>query len=234
MSVISIRRLHGCYLMSRLTDIRQPYDTRCRLCDVRLETGLQSSWRRTGLLPSSNCSQRRRALTSCRRGCGRSRPAPRTRSRGRQPWRGQVIKHRSCSVHYMLTLQQLPAQPCVLATRRLSFLVECTAGYKWVLLKEGQEPARDAAPAGSDRAEAATNSGPGSATVGGEQGYLAGAGIEGGLGRGPEADRLRDMLRHRDDQLASLQDQLRQLESTRDRWGLTQQESVQGWLAVQR
>ena len=95
------------------------------------------------------------------------------------------------------------------------------AGYKWVLLKEGQEPAaRDAAPSSGERAETASGSGSGAGSGGsGEPGYLAGAGIEGGLGRGPEADRLRDLLRHRDDQLASLQDQLRQLESTRDRWG---------------
>ncbi len=92
------------------------------------------------------------------------------------------------------------------------------AGYKWVLLKEGQESAaRDSAPSGSERAEPASGGGSGVGSGGGEPGYLAGAGIEGGLGRGPEADRLRDMLRHRDDQLASLQDQLRQLESTRDR-----------------
>ena len=89
----------------------------------------------------------------------------------------------------------------------------CPAGYKWVLLKEGQEPA---APATGDRGEPGSGPGPGSD----EPGYLAGAGIEGGLGRGPELDRLRDMMRHRDDQLASLQDQLRQLEGTRDRWGL--------------
>jgi hypothetical protein len=83
-----------------------------------------------------------------------------------------------------------------------------------VLLKEGQEPARDAAPASGDRTEAPPVAAP---SGGSEPGYLASAGIEGGLGRGPEVERLRDMLRHRDDQLASLQDQLRQLESTRDR-----------------
>ena len=90
-----------------------------------------------------------------------------------------------------------------------------------MLLKEGQESAArvDTAPSGSERPETAGGTGSGAGSGGGEPGYLAGAGIEGGLGRGPEADRLRDMLRHRDDQLASLQDQLRQLESTRDRWG---------------
>ena len=87
-------------------------------------------------------------------------------------------------------------------------------GYRWVLLKEGQEPAREVGRVGVDRAEAPPAAAP---SGGGEPGYLAAAGIEGGLGRGPEVDRLRDMLRHRDDQLASLQDQLRQLESTRDR-----------------
>ena len=124
----------------------------------------------------------------------------------------------------------LDSQAITLFTRTVSRVCSCQllskqttlpAGYKWVLLKEGQEPApRDAAPSSSERAEAANSSGSGAGSGGGEPGYLAGAGLEGGLGRGPEADRLRDMLRHRDDQLASLQDQLRQLESTRDRWGV--------------
>ena len=93
-------------------------------------------------------------------------------------------------------------------------MLAARAGYRWVLLKEGQDPARDPGPTGGDRTEPAPAPAP---SGGSEPGYLAAAGIEGGLGRGPELDRLRDMLRHRDDQLASLRDQLRQLESTRDR-----------------
>jgi len=165
-------------------------------------------------------------LPSCRTGCARSRPALRTRSPGRQPWRGQVTRlGLSCrSKHWLLVSHGFCPSSGVChqaCSRRLgSKLSSLVAGYKWVLLKEGQEPApRDPAPPGSERAQSGNGSGSGAGSGDGEPGYLAGAGIEGGLGRGPEADRLRDMLRHRDDQLASLQDQLRQLESTRDRWG---------------
>lgn len=83
-----------------------------------------------------------------------------------------------------------------------------------MLLKEGEEQ-RPAASPSTDVGKPASPTGRSAV----RDSYLGNAGGEGGsnLVRSAELERLREALRHKDEQLASLQDQLRGLEATRDR-----------------
>jgi len=136
---------------------------------------------------------------------------PRAPSLNLQPW--QVLVGATvygCCLASAAGQQQtdLPFScPKVLSANQKSAL----SGYKWVLVKDGQQLQSSAVPV-PDGSEAPTV-----ARAAAQPEYLAGAGPEGGAGSEPLLERLREALRHRDDQLASLRDQLRQLEGTRDR-----------------
>ncbi|KAK9829150.1 hypothetical protein WJX72_004204 [[Myrmecia] bisecta] len=77
-------------------------------------------------------------------------------------------------------------------------------GYKWVLMREGEEPRSRQQPASSSGSTPRAAAGSGSGSVGFSKGMAA------------ELERLRDAVRIKEDQLASVQQQISSLEATRD------------------
>lgn len=104
---------------------------------------------------------------------------------------------------------------CCLSCLPQSGQVACLTGYEWQLVRSSEKglPARNlsstslASTAASDRGTDGLHS-----TMGHHSRPPAGS--------AGEAERLRTVLRQKEDQVASLQSQLTNLEATRDRWGL--------------